>query len=159
MGQTVFWPNIDPITTDFDGNRGDRFPPMRPRFCSGSRGPGGPNIFFFSGGGSGARGPGSGALGPGSGRGPQGGGIKKFLFEFWPCWPPRAPGPTTTPRAHRGEPIPPIPVEIRCNRTDFGPKNGLAHVCSSLPRTTVRSGQLLTGPSCLNRRNPGYHGI
>ena len=39
-GTVFFWQKIDPITTDFDGNRGDRFPPMRPRFCSGSRGPG-----------------------------------------------------------------------------------------------------------------------
>ena len=37
--------------------------------------------------------------------------------------PPRAPGPTTTARAHRGEPIPLIPVELRCNRTDFGPQS------------------------------------
>ena len=57
---------------------------------------------------------------------------QKFYF-----WPRRAPGPTQNSGAHRGEPIPPIPVEIRCNRTDFGPKNGLAHVCSSLPRYFV----------------------
>ena len=53
MGQTVFWPKIGPITTDFDGNRGDRFPPMRPRILSGSRGPAGPKIEFLSWGGGG----------------------------------------------------------------------------------------------------------
>ena len=68
-------------------------------------------------------------------RGP--GGPNNFFSEFWPFWPPRAPGPTTTPRAHRGEPIPPIPVEIRCNRTEIWPKNGLAHVCSNLPRLFI----------------------
>ena len=56
MGQTVFWPKMDPIITDFDGNRGDRFPPARPRILSGSREPGGPGrannlIFVFFGGG------------------------------------------------------------------------------------------------------------
>ena len=50
--QTVFWPKIGPITTDFDGNRGDRFPPMRPRILSGSRGPAGPKIEFLSWGGA-----------------------------------------------------------------------------------------------------------
>ena len=46
-------------------------------------------------------------------------------------------GPISASRGHRGEAIPPIPVEIRCNRTDLWPKNGLAHVCSSLPRHTA----------------------
>ena len=35
--------------------------------------------------------------------------------------PPRATGPTATPRAHRGEPIPPVPVEIRGIRTNVWP--------------------------------------
>ena len=53
MGQTVFWPKIGPITTDFDETRGDLIPPMRPRIWSGSRGRGGPKIEFLSWGGGG----------------------------------------------------------------------------------------------------------
>ena len=53
MGQTVFWPNFGPITTDFDETRGDFLPPMRPRPWSGSRGRGGPKIEFLSWGGGG----------------------------------------------------------------------------------------------------------
>ena len=53
MGQTVFWPKIGPITTDFDETRGDLIPPMRPRIWSGSRARGGPKIEFLSWGGGG----------------------------------------------------------------------------------------------------------
>ena len=38
----LFWPKIGPITTDLDGTRGDRIPPMPPTRRYGSRGPGGP---------------------------------------------------------------------------------------------------------------------
>ena len=38
----LFWPKIGPITTDYDGTRGDRIPPMRPTRRYGSQGPGGP---------------------------------------------------------------------------------------------------------------------
>ena len=96
-----------------------------------------------------AGGPGSGPPGPGPGawvwvnysiHGPPTPPTQKFNF-----WPRRAPGPTQNSGAHRGEPIPPIPVEIRCNRTGFWPKTGLAHVCSSLPSPFGRSGPG-TGP-------------
>ena len=58
MGQTVFWPNFGPITTDFDETRGDFLPPMRPRPWSGSRGRAGPNleILGWRGGGEGGGG-------------------------------------------------------------------------------------------------------
>ena len=49
-------------------------------------------------------------------------------------WPRTALGPISANRGHRGESIPPIHIQKCCNRTDFEPKNGLAHVCSSLPR-------------------------
>ena len=71
-------------------------------------------------------------------------------FNFWPR---RAPGPTQNSGAHRGEPIPPIPIEIRCNWTDFGPKNGLDHVFSSLPRFCP------SGPPGREARGPGGQGV
>ena len=67
-------------------------------------------------------------------------------FQIWPR---TAPGPTPGPRAHRGEKIPPSLIEIRCNRTEIWPKNGLAHVCSSLPR--------IVG-TAFSRRPPPFRG-
>ena len=67
---------------------------------------------------------------PGAGPGPGAGEIRT-----WAPHPPNSkiqflappgPGPTPDSRPHRGEKIPPSFIEIRCNRTDFWPKNGLA---------------------------------
>ena len=45
MGETVFWPKIGPITTDFDGAMGGRFPPTPPTRRYGPQGrPGHKNI-------------------------------------------------------------------------------------------------------------------
>ena len=74
-------------------------------------------------------------------------------------WPRTALGPISANRGHRGESIPPIHIQKCCNRTDFEPKNGLAHVCSSLPSTIpqppggrVIFPRLPTGPASRAKR-------
>ena len=86
--------------------------------------------------------PGPRALGPGPSPRPRAPGWVNYSIHGAPTpptpnpriWPRTALGPISANRGHRGESIPPIHIQKCCNRTDLWQKNGLAHVCSSLPR-------------------------